>query len=193
MVLTFTGSLSVANAGRDDIRSMLVGALGCNLAWGIIDGVFYLMGCLAEKGRALRTLRAVRRAADPRKAQEVIAAALPPPLASVLQPPELEALYRRLKELPEPPKRAQLHGDDWRGAIGVFLLVFLSTFPVVIPFMFMKSVSPAMRLSDAVAIVMLFLTGYAYGRITGHRPWVRGVLMVVLGSTLVAITIALGG
>ena len=51
MVLTFTGSLSVAEAGRDDVRTMLIGALGCNLAWGIIDGVLYLMGCLAEKGR----------------------------------------------------------------------------------------------------------------------------------------------
>jgi hypothetical protein len=37
MVLTFTGSLSVAEAGRDDVRTMLIGALGCNLAWGIID------------------------------------------------------------------------------------------------------------------------------------------------------------
>ena len=53
MVLTFTGSLSVAEAGRDDVRTMLIGALGCNLAWGIIDAVLYLMGCLAEKGRDL--------------------------------------------------------------------------------------------------------------------------------------------
>jgi hypothetical protein len=55
MVLTFTGSLSVAEAGRDDVRTMLIGALGCNLAWGIIDGVLYLMGCLADKGRNLMT------------------------------------------------------------------------------------------------------------------------------------------
>jgi hypothetical protein len=33
MVLTFTGSLSVADAGRADVRAMLIGALGCNLAW----------------------------------------------------------------------------------------------------------------------------------------------------------------
>ncbi len=39
MVLTFTGSLSVAEAGRDDVRTMLIGALGCNIAWGVIDGV----------------------------------------------------------------------------------------------------------------------------------------------------------
>jgi VIT1/CCC1 family predicted Fe2+/Mn2+ transporter len=193
MVLTFTGSLSVANAGRDDVRTMLMGALGCNLAWGIIDGIFYLMGCLAEKGRALRALRAIRRSSDPQKAQKIISAALPQAVANVLQPPELEALYRRLKELPEPPNRAQLRRDDWRGAFGVFLLVFLSTFPVVIPFIFLKNIVPAMRLSNAVAIVMLFLTGYVYGRIIGHQPWVRGVFMVVLGCILVAITIALGG
>src|SRR5438477_12695870 len=69
MVLTFTGSLSVAEAGRDDVRTMLIGALGCNLAWGIIDGALYLMVCLADKGRAMVTFRAVRKAADPKEAQ----------------------------------------------------------------------------------------------------------------------------
>ena len=39
MVLTFTGSLSVAQAGHDDVRAMLIAALGCNIAWGIIDAV----------------------------------------------------------------------------------------------------------------------------------------------------------
>src|SRR5881275_538712 len=82
MVLTFTGSLSVAEAGRDDVRTMLIGALGCNLAWGIIDGVLYLMGCLAEKGRALLTFRAVHKATDPKKAQLLVAGALPPVIAS---------------------------------------------------------------------------------------------------------------
>src|SRR5574342_50911 len=81
MVLTFTGSLSVAEAGREDIRTMLIGALGCNIAWGIIDGVLYLMGCLAEKGTNLATLKAIRGATDPKKANRVIAEALPPPLA----------------------------------------------------------------------------------------------------------------
>ena len=105
MVLTFTGSLSVAEAGREDVRTMLVGALGCNLAWGIIDGIFYLMGRLAEKGRDLETFRAVRGAADPREAQRLIADALPPVIASVVRPAELEAIQQRLQQLPEPPGR----------------------------------------------------------------------------------------
>src|SRR5215213_6651262 len=92
MVLTFTGSLSVAEAGREDVRTMLVGALGCNLAWGVIDAVLYLMGSLAEKGRDLVTLRAVRVAADARHGQRLIAGALPPVVASILEPAELEAM-----------------------------------------------------------------------------------------------------
>ena len=193
MVLTFTGSLSVAEAGRSEIRTMLVGALGCNLAWGIIDGVLYLMGCLAEEARSLLSLRAMRKAADPQKAQQIFADALPSALASILQPAELETICRRLKGLPEPPERASLGRDDWLGALAVFLWVFLATFPVAIPFIFMQSAGPALRVSNAIAILMLFLTGYAFGRITGRHPWGMGIAMVALGSMLVAITMALGG
>ena len=164
MVLTFTGSLSVAEAGRDDVRTMLIGALGCNLAWGIIDAMLYLMGCLAEKSQGLMTYAAVRKATDPREAQRLIADALPPVVASILEPAELETMHQRLMQLPEPPARARLSKDDWLGALGVFLIVFVSTFPVVIPFIFMHNVGPALRVSNAIAIVMLFLTGYAFGR-----------------------------
>ena len=72
MVLTFTGSLSVAEAERGKVRTMLIGALGCNLAWGIIDGVLYLMGCLSDQGRGIRTLLALHEAAAPEDAHRVI-------------------------------------------------------------------------------------------------------------------------
>ncbi len=192
MVLTFTGSLSVAEAGREDVRTMLVGALGCNLAWGLIDAVFYLMGCLAEKGRDLATFRAVREATDPERAQRLIADALPV-VGSVLEPAELEAMRVRLKQLPERPGPARLDKDDGRGALGVFLLVFLSTFPLTIPFIVMRDAVPALRVSNAIAVVSLFAAGYAFGRLTGRRPVWMGTATVVLGCILVGITIALGG
>lgn len=193
MVLTFTGSLSVAEAGRDDVRAMLVGALGCNLAWGIIDAILYLMGCLAERSRQLMTFRAVRAAKSPEQAHAILADALPPALASVLEPAEFDAMRVRLARLPDPPARARMTADDVRGAAGVFLLVFLSTFPVVIPFIVMRNAMPALRVSNAVAVAMLFMTGYAYGRITGYRPVRMGLSMVALGIVLVSITMALGG
>lgn len=193
MVLTFTGSLSVATADRAEIRTMLIGALGCNLAWGIIDGVLYLMGCLADKGRNLMIYKAVRKATDLQKAHQLIAGALPRVVASILQPSELETMRQRLIQLPEPSKRARLGKTDWWGALGVFLLVFLSTFPVVLPFIFMLNAMLAMRVSNGIAITMLFITGAAYGRCMDRSPWGFGIAMVVLGGALVALTMAFGG
>jgi len=151
------------------------------------------MACLAQKGQSLMTYLAVRKVTDLQKAQRLIADALPPVVASILEPSELETMRRRLIQLPEPPERARLSKDDWLGSIGVFLIVFVSTFPVVIPFIVMRNVESALRVSDAIAIVMLFLTGHAFGSITGRRPWLVGIAMVVVGSILVGMTMALGG
>jgi hypothetical protein len=192
MVLTFTGSLSVADAGRDDVRAMLIGALGCNLAWAVIDAAFYLMGSLAEKGGRVSALRAVREASGPDEAHRAIAESLPGPVAGVLKHSDFEMLRARLNELPLPEK-PRLRADDWRGAGGVFLLVFLSTFPVTVPFMFFDNLWQAMRVSNGVAIAMLFIVGFAYGRCINRSPWLIGLAMVLLGGFLVAMTIALGG
>jgi VIT1/CCC1 family predicted Fe2+/Mn2+ transporter len=151
------------------------------------------MGCLAERRRGLATFRAVRQASDPQQARALVADALPPVIASVLQPAELEAVQQRLRELPEPPDHANLSKDDWLGGLGVFLLVFVSTFPVVIPFIVMHSAVPALRVSNAIAIAMLFVAGAVYGRSVGGRPWLTGVAMVLLGGLLAALTMALGG
>jgi hypothetical protein len=51
MVLTFTGTLSVATAGRDDVKLMLVAAIGCNIAWGFVDGVMYVLRNLVARAR----------------------------------------------------------------------------------------------------------------------------------------------
>ena len=193
MVLTFTGSLSAAEAGREDIRVMLIGAIGCNIAWGIIDGVLYLMGALAERGSDLTVFRAVRRAGDAARARRLISDSLPAEIASVLDPADFDRMHQRLKQLPEPPARSRLVGSDWRGALAVFLLVFISTFPVAIPFIVMHDAMWAMRTSNAIAVAMMFIAGVAYGRVVRWSPWGVGVFMVVLGSVLVALTIALGG
>ncbi len=193
MVLTFTGSLSVADAGRDDVRAMLIGAVGCNIAWGIIDAIFYLMDCLSEQAGRIRLLHAMRKAAAPEDAHRVIAESLPPLVAATLGPAEYESIREQLVRLPEPPSYPRLGKHDWLAALSVFVWVFAVTFPVAIPFIFMNPLARAMRVSNAIAIVLLFLCGYAFGRIAGYRRWLTGLGMVALGSALVAITIALGG
>ena len=192
MVITFTGSLSIAEAGRDDVRTMIIGALGCNLAWGIIDGIFYLLASLAERGRHVMTLNAVHDAADPQRAEQVIANALSPLMASVLEPADLKLIHQRLLKLPR-AGLARLNRQDATGALAVFLLVFFSTFPVAIPFLFVRDIPTAMRASNGIALLMLLVAGWAYGRAVGRSRWAFSAGMAALGSSLVALTIALGG
>jgi hypothetical protein len=193
MVLTFTVSLRVARADKLQVREMLIGALGCNLAWGLIDAVMYMMANVSERGHSLDILRRVQATRDPAKANKIISDELPPVVASVLPLPALDALREKLYEMPEPPERAPLKRQDWRGAAGVLSLVFLSTFPIVLPFIVIPRIRLASRVSDVIAITMLFFAGYSYGRYAGHTAWRWGLSMVIIGALMVSLTIGLGG
>jgi hypothetical protein len=52
MALTFICSLGFATGANINIQTMLIGALGCNLAWGIVDGGLYLLARINERGDA---------------------------------------------------------------------------------------------------------------------------------------------
>jgi len=193
MVLGFTSSLSAAHAGQAEVRTMLIGALGCNLAWGIIDALMYLMAALSDKARGIATLNAVLSAPSPQAAHVVIRDGLPPILANALTPAHFEKIREALFKLPGVPKHPGLTAKDWRGALAVLLLVFLSTFPVVAPFLLIGDPHRALRISNLVAIIMLAMTGYSYGRYSGGRRWLWSLAMVLLGGAMVALTVALGG
>ncbi len=193
MVLSFTGTLSVATAGRGEVREMLVGAIGCNIAWGLVDAVMYLLATLLERGRVLAMLR-VARGGDPAAGRAAVRESLPEEVGDALRPEHLEDVRAALARGPEPPARPPLTLRDLRGAAAVFLLVFLSTFPVVLPFVFfVDDVHRALRFSNAIAVAMLFVGGLMLGRYAGLRPLRTGLSMVAVGAVLVAITIALGG
>jgi VIT1/CCC1 family predicted Fe2+/Mn2+ transporter len=192
MALTFTLTLGVVTADRIQVRTMLFAALGCNLAWGIIDAGVFLMARFNQRGRNAMQLRAARTAASKGEAHRMIADAMPPLLASILPPDQLELMRQRLLQLPE-PEHPRLTKRDGLGAIAICLLSFLSTFPIVIPFILISDARMALRLSNAVAIAMLFVCGYAFGRCAGFRPWATGLSLVAVGAALVAVAIALGG
>jgi VIT1/CCC1 family predicted Fe2+/Mn2+ transporter len=192
MVLTFTSSISVAQSGQAETRDVLVAALGCNVAWGIVDGAFYLMASFVQRARGLRMLRAIRESPDDTLTRGLILTALPSPVSAVLTPSEVEGLRQRLRQWNPPTSRA-LNRRDFVGALAVFLLVFLSTLPIVLPFLVVPQAGVAIRVSNAVAIAILFGCGWTLGTHTGRPGLHSGLLMVGVGLVLVAVTIALGG
>lgn len=151
MAMTFIGALNVAEAGQGEVRKVMLAALGCNIAWGLTDGIMYLVAMLTERSRA-----------------------------------------RMLGEAPQDAPR--LHLDDWRGAFQVFLLVTISTFPLVVPFMlFRDSLAGALLASRGVALAILFLGGWLLARYSGGNRWLAGFGLAAVGALLVAALMALGG
>ncbi|MEO8351343.1 MAG: VIT1/CCC1 transporter family protein, partial [Chthoniobacteraceae bacterium] len=157
-----------------------------------IDAAFYLIACLTEAGRNATLLRNVQ-SSGAAQARQTIADVLPEKITAALEPADFDRIQAHLQQLPPPAERPRLTGENWRGALGVFLLVFISTFPVVVPFIFMENAGQALRLSNAIAIALLFATGHMLAGYADLRRIRTSLAMVAIGVALVALTIALGG
>ena len=192
MVLTFTSVLSVAKSGRQEVREMLVAALGCNVAWGLIDGVMFILTSVVIRARRHLVIREIR-TADPDAARAIVMGSLPEGVALVTDPAEADRMVARFRALPEPSRRLAITMDDLRGAIGASLLVFVATLPPTVPFILFDNAARAQRISNAIAVVCLFLAGYALGTKTGIGAWLLGLWMVMFGAALVGLCIVLGG
>jgi len=193
MALTFVGAVSVTDARQGEIRSMFAAALGCNLAWGLVDAVMYLVRTVTDRGRSLTLVRSVRAAVDAETGRKLIERALSRDVAGLVSPAEVEAIRGRIVALASVPERPTLKGDDLLASLAIFLIVVASTFPVVLPFVFIQDVATAKNLSRAIALAMLFGGGLALGRYAGYGSWKVGFMMVGLGTALVTAINALGG
>jgi len=192
MAVTIIGSLSIATAGKEDVRTVMMAALGCNLAWGLVDAVMYLVRTATERMRN-RVLVARTVDADAATAHAIIARALPDHVAAITGPAELENMRSRLLAL-QPSAQAVLGRRDFLEAVAIFLLVVLATFPVVVPFMLTRDAALALHVSQALTLIMLFFAGFALGRHSGYaKPLRPGIAMAVFGVVLIAVVKALGG
>lgn len=193
MVLTFTCSISAATHGQEELSTILWSALGCNVAWGLVDSLMYLFSVLLERGEAFDNIRNVRNANTEESANLAVSEALPPLISQILKKEHIAHIAYELKNLPEPPTKVFLIFHDAVQAVKIFLLVFISTFPVTLPFIFLDNVPVAIRVSNAIALILLFLSGVYLGKQTGRSKTVMGLAFSLIGTLLVAVTMALGG
>jgi VIT1/CCC1 family predicted Fe2+/Mn2+ transporter len=191
MALTFVGAVSATTDDPDPGRVMFYTALGCNLAWGLADGVIHLVRTLTDRTRRLRIATAVRAEADAAAGVATLRGELGGVMRTLVGDAELEAVRRRLLAVPTLPP-ARLDRRDYGAAVGIFALVTLGTFPVALPFLIWEP-GPALLVSRVLTLTMLFLCGLALGRHAGGGGWKAGLGMTVLGVVLTAAIIALGG
>ena len=197
MTLTFTlgAGMVIEEEGREGARQMLIGILGCNLAWGIIDGVLYVLGQVFERGRILRIGFHLRQATSDDDGRRMVAEELDAILEPMTDEPTRRGLYdsiiervRRIPSAPNPVRR-----EDVMGGLAACWVVFACSFPAVLPFLFLNDPRLALRVSNVILIGLLFYVGWRAALHTLVRPWLAGLAFMLIGVLLVALAIPLGG
>jgi hypothetical protein len=200
IVLTFTLAYGVLrlDAGQtaDYASRLFVAALGAAFAWGIIDGIMYALMGLFERGEKHRLLRDLRWAADEEEGIEVIAGELDHILEPITREEKRRALYadmlEHLRDSHAQPVR--LNRDDLLGAVGSVLVAVIAVLPSLAPLLLLRhDPELAIRVSNVVSFVVLFITGYQWGRYAGAHPLKTGASVAAISGVMVLIAIPLGG
>jgi len=197
MVLTFTiGARFVTGEGGLDTRALVVGAIGCNVAWGVIDATLFVLGGLFDRSRRARFFRALKSARSEPEALLALREEFglqDEPLA--VDPQDSARLYQSMLLLSSHAKLARvgLRPRDFVSAFVVFVLVSATALPGVIPLLLMEDTHLALRLSNFILIVLLFIVGYWWAHYTDARPWSVGATVTLLGLSLVVVAVVLGG
>ena len=193
MTLTFTCSIGIANTKNTEIRQLIIAAISCNIAWGLVDAIGYIVSTIVQRSRNRTILSSVLMTSDADKARKDISDSLPPSIASVLEVADLEQIRKKLANLPDSALQVRLTRRHLKKSVMIFLLMFISTFPIVIPFIFIRDTQLALRISNMIAIVLMFLCGWSLARYVGSNKWLMSFGMTLVGIILVLITIVLGG
>ena len=106
-----------------------------------------------------------------------------------------DALYSDvLQQLRHAPAGSNLvRRDDLMGGLASGWIVFACSFPAVLPFLFMDDLQLALRVSNGILLALLFFAGYHHARHTLAKPWLSGLVFLLVGVFLVAVAIPLGG
>ena len=196
MVLTITLTAGfVIDEGRKGVRELLLAALGCNIAWGFIDAVMYLMSCVTVRSEKAKLITAVQSAPDTATALTLVQDGVEPELQSMLNPADAEGFNRTIMQhlYRARPIRSTLSRDDFYGALACFILVFFSCLPAALPFFILSNPGIALRISNFLLIALLFVVGRMWARYVGISPLLSGSIMVLVGLALVGVAILLGG
>jgi len=197
MTLTFTvGARILLVEGEFDRAELVIGVIGCNIAWGIIDGVLFVLGSLFFRSRRARFYQTLRTTTDDAKALAAVAEHFGLEDEPIEVPAEERAkLYQVILALGRRAAPAPIHvtRNDLTAALLIFALVSLTAIPCVIPFLMIEDENLALRVSNAVQVVLLFIGGYRWGLYTHVSPWKVGLTIAILGIGMCLPAVFLGG
>lgn len=204
ILLTFTLAFRIIKLGGDPnqpipstyINELLIGAAGATVAWGIIDGIMYALMEMFARGERHRLLRQLQSAHTEDEGIQIVANELDYILEPITGEEQRKVLYQdvleHLRDGSAQPVR--LTREDIAGGFGSVLVAVIAVLPSFVPFLlFYNNPALAIRLSNIVSFVVLFLLGYQWGKHTGASSWKTGLLLASVAAIMVLIAIPLGG
>lgn len=196
MVMTFTIGARLLGADEPtDGGELLTAALGCNIAWGIIDGFLFLLACVFER-RRIASLHATLAQSEQAVSLHLVRDELESELTQLADAEARERLYAAIAAAARrtTPGKVRVTPGDVKGAALACCLVIATAIPAALPFIFIPDAYIALRVSNAILACLLFLVGFRWGRHIGSpSPALVGLLIMSIGVALVLIAIPLGG
>lgn len=199
MVLVMIGYLKLSLNRGEDIEmknTLILIPLGCNAAWGMIDGLMYVLLNLIRRGKIYRLSQSIKSKKDQEDVQTSIEEDLSSTVADSLKEEDKEKLSDEILKRVDPTKIEKpewITKKDLVVILFTFLLVVSTAIPLIIPFIIFEDLILAIRVSFIIGLGMLFSIGYLWGKYASRNKIRSGIAMMIIGSIIVGITMALGG
>ena len=200
IVITFTSTLRNFSSNAHIVSTVVLSALYCCIAWGLADGVFYAWedGYNSKNHRIL--IEDSRTESKKPIAVSMIRDELDDTILGSIEEKDREKLYdgivgylarNRLKKV---EKFATLRVLP-HYLLGTTVLAVGTGLVVLLPFFILRQdVSLALRLSNILGIVVLFLIGFYRSQDSSTLSRISsGIISGTLGAIIVLITLLLGG
>jgi len=196
MTLTFTLGASVLTGASDEPSDALMYAtISCNVAWAIIDTALLLCARMFERSRIARLGDLIRHSRANEDVIPSVANELDGMLATIVPERTRQTLYSEIVDYVRklPSRKVRLTRADAYAAVAVFMSVFVATLPATLPYLVIGDPMIALRISNALQIAVLFWVGFHWAGYTRVNPWIAGASVTLIGISLVAVAMALGG
>jgi hypothetical protein len=196
MALTITVGARLLSERADIVGvELAVALLGCNVAWGVIDGAFYLLGTIFNRNRRMRFVRRLQATTNDAEAAAAVRDEFDLQGEPAMRSEDKAGLHASLLRVFQhaDTTRPRLHGDDYVAAAFIAVLVAITAIPGLVPLLIFQDSFLALRVANALQIGLLFFTGYWWAHYSGGNRWLAGFGVALLGTLLVLLAVPLGG
>lgn len=191
-VTSTTSSITTAYTSS----KILIAILGAVAAWGFIDGVIYAVLSIFEREEQSRFLKDAWAATSEKERISTIGEEFDDIFEPITDDAQREHLYLAISQalIPAHVEKIGLKREDVLAGVAHVFVAISAVIPSLIPFiLFYNNTLLAIRLSNLISFVMLFITGYRWGKYTRVNPLRTGLIIVSIAILLALFAIPLGG